>query len=131
MSDITWPIQPDPNAPGGLVYFLNQTYTTNTASWPTSTPLTGMAGTISGGTINWPIQGLGQLGGQGFGQTMPWPAGDPNCAHEAWEVLGSDPVGYGTCQNCGGRYGLPQLLNGLRDRLLSLITQVEQKLAEE
>ena len=50
------------------------------------------------------------------------------CKHENWQVLGSNLVGCGHCNDCGKEIQLDVLFNGLKGRVEILITRLENKL---
>ena len=51
---------------------------------------------------------------------------DSNCAHEHWEVRGSNTVGYGQCLDCNREVNLADLFDALRNRMVSAIEKDRQ-----
>jgi len=49
-----------------------------------------------------------------------------NCAHEHWEVRGSNTVGYGQCLDCNREVNLADLFDALRNRMVSSIEKDRQ-----
>ncbi len=43
------------------------------------------------------------------------------CKHENWQIIGSEPLGLGTCNDCGKEINLKVLFNNLKDRMVEAI----------